>query len=170
MRVIAASTLLLFAAFAGAQAPRIDKPFSVEVGAFFPNNDETDFGRDVGVSAAFGYSFRRIKAVTLSGQIRGAYHLVTVGGADDVNSLSGSLTVVSGFVNARLRPLGSRAFAGLGLGVGRATVEDGRDRTGVLVAFEAGYDLAPQAYVVARYETSGPDTLCGATLAIGFRF
>lgn len=172
VRLLCLSAFLLTTALAPAQTSRIERPLSLEVGAFLPDNNRTDFPKDVGVYAALGYSFHRVKAVTLSAQVRGAYQLVTLGGGGDDGSddSSGDLTILSAFINARLQPSGAKAFAGLGLGVGRANVVDAKDHTGLLVAFEAGYDLSPRTYVVARYETSGPDTLCGATLGLGFRF
>ena len=170
-----APALLLLAALsvgASAQTPRVERPIRLELGAYFPDYRGASFGNDLGVAASVGYAFARRGDVEILGSLRGAVHVVTAGrgsgsyGGPEDNDL----TLSSAFVDARYAPVGSRLFGGLGLGVGRATVEGLGSTTGVLLAVEGGVDLSRSVYVAVRYGLAGPDVFRGATASVGFRF
>ena len=167
--------LFLFAALAtgaSAQTARVERPFRLELGAYFPDYRGASFGNDLGVSAALGYAFARRGDVELIGSVRGAVHIVTAGrgsgsyGGPEDNDLSLS----SAFVDARYAPVGSHLFGGFGLGVGRARIDGFRSTTGVLLAVEGGVDLSRSVYVAVRYGLAGPDVFRGATASVGLRF
>ena len=169
------SALLLFAALAtvaSAQTPRVERPFRLELGAYFPDYRGASFGNDLGVAASLGYAFARQGDVELIGSLRGATHIVTAGRGS--GSFDGpednDLSVSSAFVDARYAPVGSRLFGGFGLGLGRARIDGFGSTAGVLLAVEGGIDLSRSVYVAVRYGLAGPDVFRGATASVGFRF
>ena len=172
MRAPTLLPLVLLAAGASAQSPRIDRPFRLELGAYFPDYRGASFGNDLGVAASLGYAFARRGGVETIVSLRGAVHVANLGGG----SLSyrgpadGNLTLSSAFVDARYAPAGSRLFGGMGLGLGRANLEGLREVTGLLLAVEGGVDLSRSVYVAVRYGLAGPDVFRGATASVGFRF
>ncbi len=146
-----------------------------ELGAYFPAYRGADYGKDVGVAGAFGYSF--IEKGDFSGnvQIRSELHAVLSGGGDQVNDNQNlatdfDLTITSAYLNVRHRHHGTGLFTGLGIGVGRASLDGGNDHTNLLVAAEIGYSISPQVYVVGRYQTASADVFRGTIVGIGFRF
>ena len=173
MRLLALLPLALLATGASAQNARVEKPFRIEVGAFFPNYRGASFGDDLGVAASLGYAFARKGNVEILGSLRSAYHLATLGGGGASGAGDGaednSLTLTSAFVDARYAPVGCRFFGGVGLGVGRAILDDSPDHTGLLLAAEGGYSLSRSVYVAVRYQHGGPDAFRGATASLGFR-
>lgn len=172
MRIVFASLLSLVAACAVAQTAHIEHPGYLELGVLLPDYRGARFGTDVGVAGGLGYSFAERGDFRLSGELRGAFHLTSLGGGGDagVSAEDGNLTVGSAFVGLRHRHHGTGLFAGLGLGIGHAAIDGGDDRTGALVAVEAGYDFASHFYLGARYQFASVDALRGATLSLGLRF
>lgn len=171
MRAFSACVLPLLAAFASAQSPRIVRPGYLELGGYFPNYRRADFGHDFGVAAGLGYAFAERGDFRLSGEVRGAVHIASLGrGASGLSADETSLTLGTAAVGLRHRHHGTALFTGLALGVGVADLDGGDSRTEAIVAAEVGFDLTKSVYVAARYQHSSADTLRGATLGLGFRF
>lgn len=170
MRSRCASLALTLAALAPAAS--IDKPVYVEAGAFFPNYRGASFDHDLGGFAGAGYSFYERGDFRLSGEVRGAFHDVTAGGADFAGDgpEDDGLSFGEASIGLRHRHHGTPLFTGLLVGVGRVGIDGGETRTEAAFAAEVGFDLGKRVYVSARYQTSSADALRGATLGLGFRF
>ena len=164
------SLLLLAATLASAQSPRVGRPIYLELGAFFPNYRGADFGHDLGVAAGLGYSFAERGDFRLSGEIRGAYHLATLGSGGSSGTQDANLTIRSALLGLRHRHHGTPLFTGLAIGVGQAVLDGGDDRTEAVFGVEVGYDVVRNVYLGARYQLSRADALRGATLGLGVRF
>ena len=172
MRVPALLVLAVLSRVASAQTSRVERPFRLELGAYFPDYQGASFGNDLGVAASLGYAFARRGDLELIGSVRGAVHIVTAGrgsGSFD-GPADNDLSLSSAFVDARYAPVGSRLFGGFGLGVGRARIDGFGSVTGLLLAVEGGVDLSRSVYVAVRYGLAGPDVFRGATASVGLRF
>ena len=162
----------LSCALASAQSAHIAHPVYLELGALFPNYRGARFGTDVGVAAGLGYSFAERGDFRLSGELRGAYHLASLGGggASGVSARDGNLTIGSALMGVRHRHSGTEFFTGLFVGVGQAHIEGGDDQAAALFAAEVGYGFTTRLYLAARYQLATEDALRGATVSLGIRF
>jgi len=167
VRITGALILLASASFAAAQS----RPISAELGAYFPSYRNADFGKDVGVAAALGYSFFQNRLYSANAQLRTAAHVGAPAGgrASGFSVRDTDLFLSELVVTLRHRHPGTQLFTGLGIGVGHSMVDPGKDRTEFLVSGEVGYNIRPDLYVVARYQTARDDAFRAVTVSFGFR-
>lgn len=164
------AALGLAAAASAQSTTQIDRPWKVELGAYFPNTDISGVDEKVGATFGLGYSFLRLRdSIDLEAEIRGtAYKLEGNGGEADVE-------ISQLLLNGYYRTSNSPVFFNLGLGFGTGEIKIGNvtisdDETNFVWQAGVGYQFQPTLYGVVRYHGGEDRGFRGFSLSAGYRF
>ena len=139
-------------------------PYSISIGAYFPNFTSSGLSNSTGVDIWFAYTYPN-DTFDVRSTSRSQTFSIKGGG-------NGTANVGSSTVDFLFRSEGF--YYGPGIGIGSATVSNDigtfTSSTVWVLSATVGYDLNPRMFVEAHYQTASEDLLKGFSVSFGYRF